>query len=70
MSIINAQCESEIISVYLLLMMHAHIFWIPTCIEVIIQICLMLLCIAYTVSDFHNAGEKEAPIRSTLKPND
>lgn len=59
MSIITANYESEIVSVYLQLTMRASIFWIPPCIQVIIQKSVMLFCIAYTVADFHNAGERE-----------
>lgn len=68
MSIINAHYESEIVSMHVHLMTHAHIFWIPPCKEVIIQITLMLLCIAYTASDFHNAGKR--PTRFPGRPGD
>lgn len=63
MSFITANYESDIVSMYLQLMMHASIFWIPPCIQVIIQKSVMLFCTAYIVADFHVAGEREAPIR-------
>lgn len=67
MSIITANYESEIVSVYLQLMMHASIPWIPPCIQVIIQKCVMLFFIAFAVADFHNAGERGTPIRFLLE---
>lgn len=63
MSFITANYESGIVSVYLRLMMHTIIFWMPSCIQVIIQKSVMLFCTAYIVADFHNAGERARPIR-------
>lgn len=63
MSIIAANYESEIVSMYLRLMMHAGIFWIPPCTRVIIQKPVMPFCIANTAAAFHNAAERGTPIR-------
>lgn len=63
MSFITANYESDVVSMYLQLMMHDSIFWIPACIQVIIQKSVMLFCIAHIVDDFHVAGGREPPIR-------
>lgn len=62
MIVITANYESEFVSVYLQLMMHASIFPSPPCKQVIIQKSVTLFCITYTVADFHNAGERGTPI--------
>lgn len=63
MSFITANYESDVVSMYLQPMMHASIFWIPPCIQVIIQKSVMLFCTAHIVADFHVVGGREPPIR-------
>lgn len=70
MIVITANYESETGSVYLQLMMHASIFWISPCRQVIIQKSVMLFCIAYEVADFHKAVQRGTPIKFPGKPGD
>lgn len=55
---------------YRQLMMHAGIFRIPPCVQVIIQKSVMLHFSADVLTDFHNVVARGTPIRSPGKQDD